>query len=42
MRAAAGPERDAAIDAWCASVWRAFAESHAIVAELLRQHRIVA
>ena len=25
MAAPAGPERDAAIDAWCASVWNAFA-----------------
>lgn len=37
MAAAAGPERDAAIDAWCASVWAAFRESHAQIVELLEQ-----
>lgn len=37
----AGPERDQAINAWCASVWGAFSESHQAVAELLRQHRLV-
>ena len=30
------------IDAWCASVWGAFHESHQAVVELLKQHRIVA
>jgi hypothetical protein len=34
-----GPERDQAIDAWCAAVWLAFSESHRAVAELLKQHR---
>ena len=38
---AAGPERDQAIDAWCASVWEAFRESHEAVVELLKQHGIV-
>lgn len=41
MAAPAGPERDRAIDAWCASVWEAFRESHQAVAELLEHHRIV-
>jgi hypothetical protein len=36
-----GPGRDQAIDAWCRSVWYAFRESHAIVADLLRQNDIV-
>lgn len=36
----AGPERDQAIDAWCASVWDAFGETHQAVAELLEQHGI--
>jgi len=36
-----GPERDRMIDAWCASVWAAFGESHQAVAELLEQHGIV-
>jgi len=33
-----GAERDGAIDAWCASVWTAFGESHRAVAALLAQH----
>jgi len=41
IAAPAGPERDRAIDAWCASVWGAFRESHRAVAELLEQHGIV-
>lgn len=40
IAAPAGPERDRAIDAWCASVWEAFRESHRAVAELLREHGI--
>ncbi|MFV1988300.1 MAG: DUF5946 family protein [Gemmatimonadota bacterium] len=38
MAAPAGPDRDRAIDAWCASVWDAFAASHEAVAELLESH----
>lgn len=38
MAKPAGPERDEAIDAWCASVWAAFRASHEAVAELLEQH----
>jgi hypothetical protein len=41
MAAQAGPERDKAIDAWCASVWEAFSESHRAVAELLKHHGIL-
>lgn len=41
MAAPPGPERDQAIDAWCESVWNAFGESHAAVAELLERHGIV-
>ena len=40
MAAPAGPERDRAIEAWCASVWDAFRDSHRRVAELLEQHGI--
>jgi len=40
MSAQPGPERDQAIDAWCASVWSAFSESHRSVAELLEHHGI--
>jgi len=38
MKAPPGREREAAIRAWCASVWEAYRESHAAVAELLRRH----
>ena len=41
MAAPAGPERNQAIDAWCASVWAAFASSHTAVETLLKQHGIV-
>lgn len=41
MAAEAGPERDRAIDSWCASVWGAFSDSHLAVAELLEQHGII-
>lgn len=41
MTTAAGPERDQAIHAWCASVWDAFRESHEAVVELLKQYGIV-
>lgn len=40
MAASAGPERDQAIDAWCASVWEAYRESHDALADLLKQHGI--
>lgn len=33
-----GSERDEAIDAWCASVWEAFRESHQAVVGLLEQY----
>ncbi|MEO8452719.1 MAG: DUF5946 family protein [Gemmatimonadota bacterium] len=35
LAAPAGPERDEAIDAWCASVWSGFGESRQTVADLL-------
>ena len=40
LAAAAGPERDAAIDRWCRSVWQAFHDSRDTVAEFLRTHDI--
>ena len=40
MAAPPGPERDRAIDDWCASVWNAFRDSHPAVVELLKQHGI--
>lgn len=36
----AGPARDQAIHAWCASVWAAFGDCHQAVAALLREHGI--
>ncbi len=41
MAAPPGPERERAIDAWCAAVWEAYRESHHGVAELLARHGIV-
>ncbi len=40
VAAPAGAVRDEAIDAWCASVWAAFHDSHQDVAELLKRHGI--
>jgi hypothetical protein len=40
IAAPAGPDRDAAIDVCCASVWKAFRDSHKAVADLLHQHGI--
>src|SRR5262245_9263354 len=37
----AGPERDRAIEAWCASVWEAFRDCRPTVVQLLREHGIV-
>ena len=35
MAAPPGPEREAAIDAWCASVWEAFSDQRPRIAALL-------
>ena len=40
LAAPPGAERDAAIDAWCASVWATYAESRPAVVELLEQYGI--
>ena len=40
MAAPEGPERDAAIHAWCASVWTAFADNRQLVADLVREFGI--
>ena len=37
LQAEPGPERDQAIRAWSASVWEAWRDSHARVADLLRE-----
>jgi hypothetical protein len=43
LAARAGTERDAAIDAWCSSVWNAYADANrATVETLLRQAHAVA
>ncbi len=41
IAAPAGPERDQAIDFWCASVWGAFSDSHRAVVELMQYHGIL-
>lgn len=41
MATPAGPERNKAIEAWCASVWGTFQDCHEEVADLLRQYGIV-
>ena len=40
MASPEGAERDAAIDAWCASVWAAFSDNRAAIVSLLRDHGI--
>jgi hypothetical protein len=40
IRAAPGPERDRAIEAWCASVWTAFRANRDSVAALLAEYGI--
>ena len=40
LAAPAGPDRDRAIHAWCASVWHAYGSSREQVIELLKQHGI--
>jgi hypothetical protein len=41
MAAAPGPGRDRAIDAWCAAVWNAYAETRNAVIEFLGERGIV-
>lgn len=40
LAAAPGAERDAAIDAWCASVWEEYAACRPAVVALLKEHGI--
>jgi hypothetical protein len=40
LAAPAGPERDRAIEAWCAAVWAAYRESRAAVVAMLAGHGI--
>jgi hypothetical protein len=41
MAAPPGAERDAAIHAWCASVWQAFIENRPAIVDLLERHAVV-
>ena len=41
LSAPAGPDRDAAIDAWCRSLWTAFAANRETIVALLAEYRIV-
>jgi hypothetical protein len=41
MAVAPGPERNRAIDDWCASVWASYGDSHRVVEELLTTHGII-
>ena len=41
MAAPAGPERDAAIDSWCESVWAEFQGSRDLIVELLREYKVI-
>lgn len=38
LAAAPGPDRDAAIDDWCRSVWDAYHGSRHVIIDLLREH----
>lgn len=40
LAAAAGPERDLAIDNWCKSVWAAFRANRQTILALLREYQI--
>ena len=40
LAASAGPERDAAIDNWCRSVWTAFGDNRETIIALLREYQI--
>jgi hypothetical protein len=40
LAAPAGPERDAAIDEWCRSVWTAFGRNRQTIVALMREYRI--
>lgn len=40
MRAAAGPERDAAIEDWCRSVWNAFKQHRDAIVLILAEYNI--
>jgi hypothetical protein len=41
LAAPAGPERDAAIDRWCESVWAEFQDSRDAIVRLLQEYKII-
>ena len=41
MTASAGPERDAAIDRWCESVWAEFQASRDVIVRLFQDDKII-
>jgi hypothetical protein len=41
LAAAAGDDRDTAIDEWCASVWTAFKDNRSLIIGLLGEHGLV-
>jgi hypothetical protein len=41
MARPAGPDRDRAIDTWCASVWEAFREHQSAIVELLTTNQVL-
>jgi len=40
LAASAGPQRDAAIDDWCQSVWTAFGCNRSTIVDVLREYQI--
>jgi hypothetical protein len=40
MAAPAGPERDAVIDRWCETVWKAFSESRDVIVRVVAENDI--
>ena len=41
LAAPAGPERDAAIDRWCESVWAEYQASREVIVRLLEEYKII-
>ena len=41
LTAPAGPERDAAIDRWCESVWTEFQDNRDVIVRLLQEYQII-
>jgi len=41
MAVPAGPDRDAAIDRWCESVWAEYQDSREVIVRLLQEYKII-